>query len=47
VDNDHILQREGTIEADYTIEELADNRLVLTTTLGNKPFRIVLKKMTE
>ncbi|PSR11870.1 MAG: hypothetical protein DA408_00770 [Bacteroidetes bacterium] len=47
LDGDHILQREGTIEADYAIEELADNRLVLTTNLGNKPFRIVLKKKME
>ena len=44
VDDQHILQSEGTIEADYAIEKLDNNQLILTTTLGNKPFRMILGK---
>lgn len=42
--DEQILQREGTIEADYLIESLLDSQLIVTTTLGGKPFRITLAK---
>jgi hypothetical protein len=39
-----IQQRESRFEIDYTIEELTDTSLVLTTELRNAQFRFFLKK---
>ena len=44
IDKEQILQRGGTIETDYKIESLLDNELVLSTSLGGKPFRITLAR---
>lgn len=42
-----ILQRQSQIEADYTIEEITDSTMTLTTTLRNYNFRFLLKKAGE
>ena len=47
LDGDAILQRGGTIEADFLIESLAEGELVLTTELRNKKFRMVLRQPAE
>ena len=44
LDGDAILQRGGTIEADFLIESFAEGELVLTTELRNKQFRMVLQQ---
>lgn len=41
-----IQQRESRFEIDYTIEELTDTSLILTTELRNAQFRFFLKRAT-
>ncbi|MCB0637099.1 MAG: lipocalin family protein, partial [Lewinella sp.] len=47
VDGDRILQSGGPMSVNYKIEELTDQRLVLSTTLRNYDFRFVLLRPTE
>ena len=47
LDGETILQRDGTIEADFLIESLAEGELILTTELRNKQFRMVLRQPAE
>lgn len=44
LDGDAILQRDGAIEADYVIESFLEGELILTTSLRNKQFRMVLRQ---
>lgn len=44
VNDEQISQRGGTIDADYQIISRLENELILTTTLGNKPFKITLAR---
>ena len=47
VDGDIIQQRESRLEIDYTIEELNDSSLVLTTELRSSFFRFFLERVEE
>ena len=47
VDGDIIQQRESRFEIDYTIEELNDSSLVLTTELRSSFFRFFLERVEE
>lgn len=44
VDDDQILQRQTSLDADYVIEEVSDTSLVLRTQLRNYVFRLGLRK---
>lgn len=44
LDDNTIFQRDGAIEADYAIESLLEEELILTTTLRKKQFRMILHK---
>lgn len=44
--DEQLLQRNTQIDADYTIEEIADSNLTLTTNLRGYAFRFDLKKST-
>jgi uncharacterized lipoprotein YehR (DUF1307 family) len=47
LDGEKILQREGTIEADFQIESFAEGELVLATELRGKKFKMVLRQSAE
>ncbi|NUN99628.1 MAG: hypothetical protein HUU01_03320 [Saprospiraceae bacterium] len=47
VRDNKILQRQSQIEADYTIEEISDSTMILTTTLRSYNFRFSLTKAGE
>lgn len=44
LNGDQIYQRDGQLDADYNIETLSGDSLVLSTTLRSKEFRMVLAR---
>lgn len=44
--SDKISQRDSSIDADYTLEEITDSTMIMSTTLRNFSFRFLLHKAT-
>jgi len=47
IDGSFITQRNGKLDADYTVELLTQDSLVLLTTLRSKEFRMILNKKNK